>query len=135
MTLLENEEKLDYLGNSVLLTNYRVLNEHGDKYKISIFLEKISSIVVHFKQNIFVLIAGIISLIVGLAGANYDLSILIVVGIVLIAVWWFTRKFVITISPDGGKDLDIEVKNTSSDRIEDFITKIQEAKQKKNSTN
>ena len=131
MTLLKDEVKLDSLTNSVLLTNYRILKEHGDKYKISIFLEKISSIEMHYKSKILYLILGIIACIAGLImqgeGAEAGLPLL-VVGIVLVIAFFLTRKHVITVSPDGGKSLDIEVKGISSERVEEFLTNVQEAK-------
>jgi len=99
MTLLENEVKLDSLTPSVQLTNFRIVKEHKNSYKISVFLEKISSII----------------------------------GIAFTIGFFLTKKQVITISQNGGEKLDIEAKGVAKERIEEFITNIQEAKQKKHS--
>ena len=140
MTFLENEVKLDSLTQSDMLTNYRIMLESGNSYKISIFLEKISSIMMHYKSKPLLLILGIIAFIAGIFVIQSDDwqgggIFVLIVGIALIIAYFLTRKHVITISPDGGKDLDIEVKMVSHERIEEFITKIQEAKQNNNATN
>jgi len=139
MTLLENEEKLDSLTKSDLLTNYRIMKESGNSYKISIFLEKISSIVVYYETKPLYLLLGIVSIIAGLImfGVGEELFQRIslftfVIGVIFIINYFLTKKHVITISPDGGKNLNIEVKGTSKERIEEFITNIQRAKQAKN---
>ena len=134
MTLLSGEVILDSLTESVLLTNYRIMKEHGNSYKISIFLEKISSIVMHYKIKPLLLFFGIICFIVGgvLFDYNEALGILsLIVGIILIIAFYLTCKHVLVISPDGGMKLEIEVKRTSRERIEEFLTIIQEAKQAK----
>ena len=60
MKLLQNEEKLiTSEEDRMILTNYRITKRDeiwGKSYKISIFLEDISSIEVHFKSNIVFLI-------------------------------------------------------------------------------
>jgi len=137
MTLLENEVKLSSFTHSVLLTNYRILKEYGNSYKISIFLEKISSIVVFYKSNPFLLFVGgfliIAGLILLLGVDDYQVfgALSLIVGIACIVLFFSTRKHVIVVSSDGGSDLGITVKNTSTELVEEFITKIQEAKQKK----
>jgi len=133
MTFLENEEQLDTLSNTVL-TNYRILKEEENSYKISIFLEKISSIEMHYKQKIYLILLGICSVFGGLYIAQGEEMIItagIILGVVFIIAYFVTRKHVITITPDGGKNLDIEVQGVKNERIEEFITNIQKAKQEK----
>ena len=133
MTLLEDEVKLDSLKDSVVLTNYRIMQEIGKSYKISIFLEKISSVVVSYKSKPLFLIFGIFFLLAGYV-VNTQLYyykgegiLSLIVGVIFILLFFFSRKHVLSISPDGGKSLDFGVKWTKKERIEDFITKIQKA--------
>ncbi len=55
MKLLPNEEKLITSNEDrIILTNFRITKRDeiwGKSYRISIFLEDISSIEVHFKSN------------------------------------------------------------------------------------
>ena len=137
MTLLENEVKLVEFAKSIILTNYRVLMEEGKLYKISIFLEKISSIETRYKSKHYLILLGIIALIVGIImkiSAEYeDFSLLFfIIGIICIISFFFTRKHVLSISSDGGAKLEAEIKKAPHEIIEKFITSIQEAKQKKN---
>ena len=137
MTLLENEVQLDAL-HSVRLSNYRITQEFGSSYKISIFLEKISSVVVLYKSKPLLLLLGLILIAAGFyfLDQSDDIEqimggVSLGVGVILIIAFFVTRKHVLTISPDGGMSLDASVKGVSNERIEEFITKIQEAKQTK----
>lgn len=106
----------------------------GKSYKISIFLEDISSIEVQYKSNIIFLIIGIILALVGLVmseqGGGQAVSGLIGGGI-FIALWGFTRKHLVTISSDGGSSLNFVVQGMTDDKIEDFVTSVQDAKRKR----
>jgi hypothetical protein len=55
----------------------------------------------------------------------------IVVGGIFIAIWWFSRKHIVSISSDGGSTLNILAKGMSDSKIDDFITSVQEAKLKR----
>jgi hypothetical protein len=146
MTLLENEVKLDLFTESVLLTNYRITQEDGNSRRAYIFLEKISSIEMYRKSKLIFLLIGIFFLIAGLGlsiGAIFvpeiyrDLEFLgitmpLYLGIIFIIVFFLTKRSMITISPDGGKKLNIKIsRKISNERIEEFITKIQSAKLKR----
>ena len=137
MTLLENEKNLDFLEkNSVVLTNYRITKEDGNSYKIAIFLKNISSIIAHYKTEPIFIILGAISLIAGVVLVLHgDLNSFGIASFVLCAVlfaaYFLTKKHVITVSSDGGEKMVIEVQKKSHERIEEFITNIQQAKQGK----
>jgi hypothetical protein len=146
MTLLENEVKLDLFTESIQLTNYRITQEDGNSCGISIFLEKISSIEMYRKSKLILLLIGIFFLIAGLGlsiGAIFvpeiyrDLELLgitmpLYVGIIFIIVFFLTKRSTLTISPDGGKKMNIKIsRKVSNERIEEFITKIQNAKLKR----
>lgn len=139
MTLLPGENKLITSDNDrMILTNYRITKRDeiwGKSYKISIFLEDISSIEVHFKSHIVLLIIGVLMLLAGLgmsieAGPIVSVGS-IVVGGIFIAIWWFSRKHIVSISSDGGSTLNILAKGMSDSKIDDFITSVQEAKLKR----
>ena len=143
MTLLENETKLDLFTESVLLTNYRIMQENGNSYKISIFLEKISSIEVCRKSKLKFLLLGIFFMVLGLALSvglmiepswRYEaefalLGAILSLGIIFIVVFILTRSHIIAISPDGGRNLNIKVdRKISNERIDEFLAKLQSAK-------
>jgi hypothetical protein len=139
MTLLPGENKLITSDNDrMILTNYRITKQDeiwGKSYKISIFLEDISSIEVHFKSHIVLLIIGVLMVLAGLgmsieAGPIVSVGS-IVVGGIFIAIWWFSRKHIVSIFSDGGSTLNILAKGMSDSKIDDFITSVQEAKLKR----
>ena len=137
MTLLENEKNLDFLEkNAVVLTNFQLTQENGNLYKISIFLKNISSIIAHYKTEPIFIVLSTVSFIAGvvLALQGYFISFGIasfVLCAVLTAAYFLTKKHVITVSSDGGEKMVIEVQKKSHERIEEFITNIQQAKQGK----
>ena len=137
MRLLKDEVKLDTLTDSIVLTNQRIVNERGNKYKNSIFLEKISSIEMHYKNQLAFLISGIIVCIIGIIPLFDDQSgaglPLLLIGIVLITAFFLTRKHVIIVYPDGGKSFEFGVKGASPDRIDEFLTNVRAAILDKNS--
>jgi len=136
-TLLKNEIKLDALTNQDQLTNLRITQEYSDffgaAYKNSIFLEKISSVEVHFKSKPIYLVLGVIIFILGIwAKSEFRedsaFTFGLIVSVVFIVAFFLTRKHVISVTPDGGKSIDITVKGVGETRIEEYITNIQEAK-------
>jgi len=137
MKLLPNEEKvLTSNEDKIILTNYRIQmtdSEWGQSFNISIFLEDISSIEVKYKSYIFLLILAVICVLGGfyLASQHGGSSSLIgglVLGGIFFAIWWFTRKHVISISSDGGSSLSFLVTGMNDEIISDFIYKLSLAK-------
>ena len=129
---LKNEVQLDALTNGDFLTNYRVIQEYGDD-KNHIFLEKISSVSVHFKNKPLILTLGIIALMGTIFAfiSDFDGALAFVsflVALFLFIAYFASRKYVISINPDGGKPIDIMVKGLSNSRISEYIFNIQEAK-------
>ena len=112
----------------------------GKSYSNSIFLEDISSVEVHYKSKIWLLIIGIIIVFAGfIFGTNIHngeqiIMIGILVGGIFIANWWFSRKHTLTISPNGGRCLDVVFKVGSDENVESFATNLQEAKLKRVNT-
>lgn len=142
MSLFQDERIITSSKNDTLiLTNKRIRkqeNRGSSKYLGSIHLEKISSIEMAFTAYWLILVAGIISFLIGAAqlfvdfGGSYNspemmLSALVIGGI-LLALYFGTRKHVITISSDGGAKIVVETKGMKSEDVLDFIHKIEWAK-------
>ena len=138
MKLFDGEQKIT-TGTNVMLTNYRVSVASkewwGDTYTIYLFLEDISSIQILFKSTIALLLLGcgsfFVALILSFQSNGYGSpspTPLFIFGIVLIAAWWFSKRHIISVTPNGGKALEIMIKNLPSADIEKFLYDIQEAK-------
>lgn len=52
----------------------------------------------------------------------------LVLGGIFFALWWFTRKHIISISSDGGASLNFTVQGMGGDKIADFIHNVSLAK-------
>ena len=135
MTYLENEREIGKLTTFDTLTNYRITDESGKFYKISIFLEKISSIEAIYKDKPFLILLGILLIPFGLVVIREDFDVFgilaIIIGIGLIIYYFLSRKHIVIISSDGGRSIKITVTGISPNTIEDYITKIQAAKLKR----
>ncbi|MDB5198745.1 MAG: hypothetical protein JWO92_708 [Chitinophagaceae bacterium] len=140
MTLLANEEQLvTSNGNKVILTTHRIQmtdSDWGSSYKIVIFLEDISSIETRFKSNIIFLILGCLGILFGFyfSSQRYNgstLNIGFIGGIILLGLWLFSKKHVISVSSDGGNSLNFEVGQMSKEQIENFTDNVQSAKAKR----
>jgi hypothetical protein len=135
MKLLQNEEGLiSSNAGKINLTTHRIFMKDeiwGNSYSISIFLEDISSVEIKFKSNPLFVILGALVILVGLLTGKQFLIGGIVVGCILIAIWWFTRKHVIIVSSNGGSQLSFIVEGMSEEKINDFTDSIQEAKLKR----
>lgn len=122
-------------NKQITLTSHRVrFNSFswGHAHIVSIMLEKISSIEVHYNSWVIVLFLGILSVLAGLVGgAGNQGQIMVmglVVGAVLILIYFFTRKHVVTIASDGGAKINFATAGMKRDVIVDFINKIEKAK-------
>jgi len=142
MKLLPNEEKLVTSNeDKIFLSNHRIQmtdSAWGQSFTISIFLEDISSIEIKYKSNILLLILGAICVLGGfyMGGFNFiqgrggeGMISGLVVGGIFFAIWWFTRKHIISISSDGGSSLKFMVQGMGDDKINDFVHNVLLAKQ------
>lgn len=140
MKLINNEEiTISANSDEVVLTNYRVYQsskEWGKSFRLSIFLEDISSIETRYQSDIYLIIIGFIIALLGLTqignspggGINYIPVIGIVIGVIFLAIWLASRKNIIKISSNGGSALNCQVENMSDEAIEDFIILVLNAK-------
>ena len=121
MEAIENEKLITESDNKQLrLTTHRLrYHESASKNSnfTSIMIDKISSIELTYQSNIWLLIIGVLTLI-------------ILVGVILIVLFFLTKKHVISIIPDGGKPIILEVKGMKRDFLEDFINKVEGASMK-----
>lgn len=137
MKLLQNEEQLlTSNGDKIILTNHRIQltdSVWGQSFSISIFLEDISSIETKYKSNILLLILGAICVLGGfyIAGNGGGQAMVggIVIGGIFFAIWWFTRKHIISISSNGGASLNFIVQGMGEDIINNFVYRVSLAKQ------
>lgn len=122
----ESENKL------ITLTNFRLRyysSNRGSAYIVSLMLNKISSIEVHYKSLWFLLIIGIVVIAGGLlAGAQNQGDMMIaglVIGLVLILIYFLSRKHVVTVSSMGGAKINFETKGMKRETLMNFINKIE----------
>lgn len=141
MLLLPTEsEILNSNNNKIILTDHRIhMNQKGwgDSYDITIFLEDMSSIEVRYNSSIAFLILSIASSIfTALIYFNLDsysknesfLVYTLLAAILFIILYWLSRRHVISITSNSGKAINFQINRMSDDEIEDFLFKVQEAK-------
>ncbi len=119
---IDNEKViLESDNNQLRLTTHRLRYHEAASSKsdyTSIMLDKISSIELkYYKSSIWLLIIGI-------------LTIPIVVGIILIIIFFNSKKHVVSVTPDGGKPIIFETNGMKREFIEDFIDKVESASMK-----
>lgn len=136
--LLKDEKILKQSSNSaVTITNYRVRLQEGKSNKahvVSIMLEKISSIELHYKSYILFLIVGVLLILAGLVYGgqmNNGLGIISaggVLGGLFILAFFLTRKHIVSIKSDGGTSINFETKGIKREALMDFINIIEQGK-------
>ncbi|MBQ21661.1 MAG: hypothetical protein CMD31_12975 [Flavobacteriales bacterium] len=137
--ILEGESIITQSNDkTVTVTNKRVryqASSSGKAHIVSIMLEKISSIEIHYKSKVFILIIGILLAAAGLfMGANNVGSAMIlglVLGGLFILIYLLTRKHVVSIASDGGAIIYFQTKGMKREVLLDFINKIEKAKSEK----
>ncbi len=133
--LFNNEHVITHSdGNVLTLTNLRLrysVSQWGKAQYVSLLLEKISSIEMHYRSKIIFLILGILAIPGGLiAGVNGDeefIGIGIGAGLVLIILYLFSRKHYLTISSDGGGKIHFLTKGMKREKVFDFINQLESA--------
>lgn len=117
MTAFENEKLILESDNKQLrLTSHRLRYYETPKRNSnfsSIMLDKVSSIeLTYYKSSFWILILGI-------------LTIPILLGLILIYIFFTSKKHVISVTPDGGKPIIFETKGMKRDFLDDFIDKVE----------
>jgi len=120
---------------SITLTSFRIrrnVSGGGQAHIVSIMLEKVSSIEVHYSSWIILLGLGILFGLAGLfAGANNKGDVMVpalLIGGVLVIAYFMTRKHVVTVASDGGAKINFQTRGMKRDAIIEFINKIERAK-------
>jgi hypothetical protein len=135
MELLPNEQIIKQsTNNEFTLTNFRVVHKFSwwySNYGNTIFLEDISSIERTDKGWIVLLIIGVLlvffGVVFGLKGGGISGYGALAIGVLLVLVWWFSRRTVIRITPNGGKSIILNVSKSTS-LVEDTLFNIELAK-------
>ena len=133
--LLDNEQVITQSdGNVITLTNLRLRysdSQWGKAHIISLLLEKISSIEIHYRSKTIFVILAILAIASGLiAGANGDeefVGIGIGAGVVLIILYLISRKHYLTVSSDGGGKIHFHTKGMKREKVLDFINELESA--------
>jgi hypothetical protein len=121
MNLFTNEQIITSSNdNQVVLTNYRIHSETKDwgrSYSNTIFLEDISSVEVKYSSVIIFLILGAFALLAWISQMSNAMGdtgvglITIFLAIAFLLLYWFSRRHVIAITPNGGKAITFLVAN------------------------
>jgi hypothetical protein len=134
--LFESERIISQSGDkSITLTNYRIQHftqSFGKSHYMSIHLQDVSSIEVHYRSFILFLVIGIL----GTTAAFYfgamnlgDLFVLSgIIGLLFILIYFLTRKHVVTIASNGGGKVQFFTKGMKKETLFDFIHQIEKAK-------
>jgi len=134
--LLEDEEIL-YSSNdkTITLSNKRIRQSSstiGAGYFLSIPLENISTIELHYTSRPVLLAAGIICIVAGLAlgisGAGMALGLAVVTGAAFILFYFLSRKHILTVASNGGARMNILTTGISNDAMLAFANTIENAR-------
>ena len=122
MDAFENEKLLlESDNNQLKLTSHRLRYYKASKRNsdfTSIMIDKISAIeLTYYKSSIWILILGII-------------TIPIILGIILLYIYFTTKRHVVVITSDGGKPIVFETFGMKRKYLEHFIQKTEEASMK-----
>lgn len=132
MKLLPSEEQLlIFIDKKIILTNYRIQiieSQWGKTSSIHIFLEDISSIETKYKNDIVPLILAPLFVLAGFYFGDIATIAGFVLGAIFTAIWWATRKSIISISSDGGSPINFTTQGIGKEKINDFVYTVLSAK-------
>lgn len=134
--LFSNEQViLQSEDDIVTFTNYRLQyidSEFGRAHIMSILLEKISSIEIHYRSKTIYLLLAIITVIGGFIGGTSEnneslIFIGFVVGVFFTIMYLLSRKHILTILSDGGGKINFYTKRMKQDQVLYFVNKLEAA--------
>ena len=137
--LLEEENIIqEYLSGKLILTSHRISKKLNSDETTVILIENVDSISTELKDKPTLYLVGVFLAIIGfiLSGTNFERfqnlsSFIIGSGIILVIIYFFTRKMNINIVSNGGTHLEIGLGNFSKSEIESLICKIMIQKNKR----
>ncbi|GAC1302661.1 MAG: hypothetical protein NVSMB24_07580 [Mucilaginibacter sp.] len=100
-------------------------------------LEHVSSIQLNSKSYPLLIVGGLIIIAISfyMGGTSHSnpagQGVLIVVGVVIASLYFFTRQHTCIISSDGGSKIMFSTANMKRDGLMEFIDKIEDAKSQK----
>lgn len=117
MELFSFEEYLVRSNNDrLILTTYRLHLRSKDwrqSYSNTLFLEDISSIEVRYSSFFLGLVLGIALIVGGImwaqSGEVPPINLITISGCFLILIYFFTRRHLVSITPNGGKPINFEI--------------------------
>jgi len=130
MLIAESDNK------QISLTSHRLRYQStsGDKVNTTSFmLEKISSIQTTYQDAVLLLIIGILACLGGVAASSSRetqdfVGAGVVVGLVFIIIYAFSRKHTAVITAECGTKISFEIKASKKEVMYEFINKIEQAK-------
>ncbi|XOV66806.1 MAG: hypothetical protein ACFHU9_14365 [Fluviicola sp.] len=135
---MTEEKTITESSNGLIkLTNHKiryVSKSYGKARIISMMLNEVSAIEVHFRSYIPALIMGILfflgALIVAADNQRNQTPLgLMIVGIIFVIYYFLSRKHVVSIVARGKGSIDFESKGISTNEIIHFVNKVEMAKQ------
>jgi hypothetical protein len=134
--LFPSEELITQSDDKIItLTTRRIpykTKSWGRAHLISMNLEKISSVEVRYKSWVIILLIGVLLCIAGLYfGANNAGDLMMAgvgLGFLCVVLYFVTRKHVITISSDGGAEINFHTSRIKDEKLMEFINMVEKAK-------
>jgi len=133
MNLMAGEEEIASIGDSIsgiMLTNKRVRGEMsvlGASDLISITLNSISSCGLTTKSYPLLLVLAVIAVLSAFFAESWQIAF---GALILGAIYFFTRKAVISIASNGGLEIACPVADLSKAKLLEFIEKVESEKSK-----
>lgn len=128
----EDEKEITRSSNDVVILTTHRIRFDDSKHIISIMLEKVSSIEVHYSSWLICLLFGILAAVAGFVmGVNNNGQAMVAglaLGGILILIYFLTRKHVIEIASDGGTKINFQTSGMKRESILKLINQIETAK-------
>jgi hypothetical protein len=134
--IMKDETLLTSSGDSsIILTDFRIIQSFN-KDVVSISLDKISCIKVHYTSKVYLLIVGLILCSFGLvamsqAGGSSEMSIsggAFLIGAIFIISYFSSRKHVVSVVSDSGQGIEFITQGIKTEDVLEFINKVDKAK-------
>ena len=131
--LLPGEKKiLSSDEDTLVLTNKRIRYdsiETGQSNLVSMTLDSVASCGLITKSNPIILIAAAVIFLFGMMdGDDEIITVSAIVGLVLVIIFFNTKKAVLSIASNGGSEIVVSVKDMPREEVIKFINSIEREK-------